>query len=86
VRDGEWPQAYALLSARWRARLNPEQLAADWRSAGPVGSRALSRVEALLALGARLRAQGRLASLPVGEGRVASLVLEDGGWRVDALE
>jgi len=86
VRDGEWPRAFALLSSRWRARTNPEQLAADWRAAGPVGARALSRVEALLAVGAPLHAKGRFATLAVGEGRTASLVLEEGEWRVDALE
>lgn len=86
VREGRWSQAYLLLSARWRARLTPERLEADWRTAGPVGARALSRVEALLMGGAPLRAHGRVATLVVGEGKAASLVLEEGGWRVDALE
>jgi len=86
VREGEWPRAFSLLSSRWRARLNPELLAADWQAAGPVGARALSRVEALLASGARVHAQGRVATLAVGEGRTASLILEDGQWHVDALE
>jgi len=86
VSGGRWTEAYGMLSARWRARMTPERLAADFREAGPIGTRALSRVEALLALGAVPQVRGRAATLPVGEGRAAVLVLEDGRWRVDALE
>ena len=86
VRAGQWAEAYGLLSARWRARVTPERLAADWRDAGPIGARALSRVDALLAVGAPLEVRGRVATLAVGEGRAATLVLEERRWRVDALE
>jgi hypothetical protein len=70
------------------ARLTPERLAADWRESGPVGPRALARLEAALAAGLPLAVEpgGLSASLPVGEGKAATLVLEDGRWRVASLE
>jgi hypothetical protein len=83
-----WQDAWAILSASWRARLTPEGLAADWRASGPIGPRALSRLEAALASGERVQVRpgGGSALLPIGGGRAALLVLEEGGWRVDALE
>jgi hypothetical protein len=88
LRDGRWTDAWALLAAPWMARLTPERLAADWRESGPVGPRALARVEAALASGLPVVVEpgGLAASLPVGEGKAASLVLEDGRWRVASLE
>jgi hypothetical protein len=88
VREGRWADAWALLSAPWMARLTPERLAADWRESGPVGPRALARLEAALAAGLPVAVEpgGQSASLPVGEGKAAALVLEDGRWRVAALE
>jgi hypothetical protein len=88
LRGGRWAEAWSLLSGPWRARATPERLAADWRESGPVGPRAVARVDASLAAGVpvRLRADGRAAFLPVGEGKGATLLLEDGAWRVDALE
>jgi hypothetical protein len=85
--EGErWPEAYALLSARWRAAYTPTRLALDARGAGPVGREAAERVRALLAAGTPLAGDGNRRTLPVGTGRAAVLVLEQGGWRVDALE
>jgi hypothetical protein len=81
-----WAEAYALLSARWRARYTPERLAADWGAAGGVSRDAAARVSALLASGAAVPVQGREARLVVGDGKAALLVLEEGRWRVDALE
>jgi hypothetical protein len=88
LRGGRWAEAWSLLSGPWRARTTPERLAADWRESGPVGPRAVARVDASLAAGVPvgLRADGRAAFLPVGEGKGATLLLEDGAWRVDALE
>jgi hypothetical protein len=88
LREGRWTDAWAMLSAPWMARLTPERLAADWRESGPVGPRALARVEAALAAGLPLamEAGGQGATLPLGEGKAAMLVLEDGRWRVAALE
>jgi hypothetical protein len=83
---GRWPEAWALLSPRWRTATTPERLAADWRGAGPVAREAAARVASLLAGGASLvPSPGRL-DLAVGPGRAARLVQEGGGWRVDALE
>lgn len=84
--EGRWEEAWALLSARWRARTTPERLEADWKASGPVGPEAAARVLALLRSGARLEVGRRQAVLAVAEGRRARLVSEDGAWRVDALE
>jgi hypothetical protein len=81
-----WDEAYALLSARWRARETPARLAGDLAASGPVGRDALGRVRALLAAGAPLSTDGDSAALPVGSDRAARLLLEGGAWRVDALE
>jgi hypothetical protein len=86
VEGGRWEEAFALLSARWRARTTPARLAADWRASGPVGPEAAARVLALLRSGLPLEVGPRQAVLPVAEGRRARLLAEDGSWRVDALE
>jgi hypothetical protein len=86
AREGRWEEAWPLLSARWRALTTPARLARDWRGSGPVGPEAAARVLALLRSGAPLAVSGREATLPVGAGRRARLVQEDGGWRVEALE
>ncbi len=86
AQDDRWEEAWALLSARWRARTTPARLAADWRAAGPVGSEAAARVLALLRSGAPLAVGPREAVLAVAEGRRARLLSEEGGWRVDSLE
>ena len=86
VDGGRWPEAWSLLSARWRARETPERLAADLAASGPVGSSAVARARAALAAGALPDVKGRSASLAVAQGRAAALVEEDGAWRVDALE
>ncbi len=83
-----WPEAWTLLSPRWRAATSPERLAADWRGAGPVAREAAARALALAEGGAPLEAgpaEGALR-LPVGAGRAARLVAEGCRWRVDALE
>jgi hypothetical protein len=83
---GRWPEAQALLSARWRAVYTPSRLATDYGGAGPTGREAAERVRAQLAGGTPLRREGLRAELPIGPGRAATLVAEEGGWRVDALE
>jgi len=83
---GRWDEAWPLLSARWRGRSSPAQLAVDWQAAGPVGREAAARVRALLASGARPVVAGGEATLAVGPGKVARLLSEEGRWRVDALE
>jgi hypothetical protein len=86
VERERWDEAYALLSARWRARLTPSRLAADFGAAGPIGRDAAARVRALLASGAAAEVKGDRAALQVGEGLAARLVREGDSWRVDALE
>lgn len=90
LQSSRWPEAWALLSPRWRAATTPERLAADWRGAGPVAGEAAARVMALLAAGAALDGTpgegGGPLRLPVGVGRAARLVADGGRWRVDALE
>lgn len=84
--EGRWDEAWALLSARWRARTTPARLEADWRASGPVGPEAAARVLALLRSGAPLAVGAHEAVLAVAQGRRARLLSEEGGWRVDALE
>lgn len=84
---GDFDEAHALLSARWRSAYTPGGLAVDFAGAGPVATEAVHRVLAALATaGLLLRdAEGR-ARLPLGAGAAAVLVPEAGAWRVDALE
>ncbi|WP_248356797.1 hypothetical protein [Anaeromyxobacter oryzae] len=86
VEAGRWPEAWALLSVRWRQAYTPSRLSVDYAGGGPAAREAASRVIALVAGGAPVRVEGALAVLPVGTDRAAVLVAEDGGWRVDALE
>lgn len=79
-----YSDAYGLLSARWRARYTPERLEQDFGLSGAIGRDSAERARALSAAPFKLE-RGR-AVLPIGEGRAALLVLEEGGWRVDALE
>ena len=85
LEQGRFDDARRLLSARWRDRYSAGRLGMDF-GGGPAARDQASRVLAALAGGAALeRCDGR-ARLPVGEGRAAVLVPEDGAWRVDALE
>lgn len=86
VREGRLDEAWPLLSARWRARSTPASLAADLEASGRVGRDAAERAQALLAAGRRPAVEGDRATLALGEGKAARLVLEDGVWRVEALE
>jgi hypothetical protein len=83
---GRFDDAHALLSARWRAAYTPGRLALDFRGAGAQGREASARVLGRLAAGARLERSEAGARLPGVDGRAAVLVVEEGGWRVDALE
>ena len=86
VQAGRWEEADALLSARWRASHGPGRLALDYRGAGPAAREAAERVARALDAGAPIARSAGQALLAVGEARAAVLVLEPGGWRVDALE
>lgn len=86
AKGARWPEAWGLLSARWRTALTPEQLAADWAGAGPMAREAAERVEAQVRAGVPLTGAGRELQLRVAPGRAARLLEEGGAWRVDALE
>ena len=85
--QGRFEAAYALLSARWRARETPARLASDLKASGSVGEDAIRRARALLSAGARTqRPRPDLAVLDIGANAAARLVREGDLWRVDALE
>ncbi len=86
VAGGRFDVAYPLLSARWRSRATPSQLASDLAASGAVGRDAVERVRALLAAGAPVSVNGDTAALPIAGDKAARLVREGGAWRVDALE
>lgn len=83
---GRFEEAQGLLSARWRQAYTPGRLALDLRGAGPWGGESAARVVARLGAGEPLVRGAGTARLPTGGGRSALLVLEPGGWRVDALD
>jgi hypothetical protein len=83
---GRFEEAHAPLSARWRAATTPGRLALDWRGAGAGAREAAGRVRARLEAGDPLERSGAAARLPLGAGRAAVVLAEQGGWRVDALE
>jgi hypothetical protein len=83
---GRFDEAHALLSARWRAAYTPGRLALDWQGAGAGGREAARRVLARLEARDPVDREGAAARLAVGAGRAARVVVEPGGWRVDALE
>ncbi|HEX9307365.1 MAG TPA: hypothetical protein VF894_07740 [Anaeromyxobacter sp.] len=84
---GRFDEAHALLSARWRlAYATPARLALDFRGGGGTAREAALRVAQLLAAGAPLSRAPDGTRLPIGGDRAARLVVEGGGWRVDALE
>lgn len=86
LRDGRFEIAQGLLSARWRAAYTPRRLAVDLAGAGPAGQEAAQRAVSALDAGAPLVRDGDTARVPLGGDRAAVVVLEEGGWRVDALE
>ncbi len=83
---GRFEEAHALLSARWRTAYTPRRLEVDLAGAGPAGREAAARALSALDSGAPLVREGAVARLPLGGDRAVLLVLEDGGWKVDALE
>ncbi len=86
VEAARWPEAYALLTSRWRGRLTPARLASDFAESGPMGRAAAGRVQGLLSAGVPLAVRDGTATLKVGGDRSVVLLLEDGSWKVDALE
>lgn len=87
LEEGRFADAHALLALRWRSGYTPGRLALDFGGAGPMAGEAARRVLAAISAGGSPvpDAEGR-ARLPLGGGRAAVLVAEEGAWRVDALE
>lgn len=88
LESGRFEEAHALLSARWRAAYTPGRLALDFRGGGAGAREAAVRAAhaaRVAAAGVLVRGDGE-ARLAVGDRRAAVLVVEAGGWRVDALE
>lgn len=79
----DWPAAYALLAGPLRARYTPRLLGEDF-AREPLARERLARLRAALASPLVLSATE--ARLPLGGERAARLVLEDGAWRLAALE
>ncbi len=78
---GDFAAAHALLSARWRQRLTPARLAADF-AAEPLARRRLEQASAA----STLTVAGGRAVADLGQGRTLVLVEEAGDWRLDRLE
>ncbi len=79
----DWKTAWSLLAAPLRARYTPERLREDFERE-PLAKERLRR--ARLALNAPVRVGAGEALFPLGEDRAVRLVLEDGEYRVAALE
>jgi len=79
----DWKEAYGLLAAPLRARYTPERLKEDFERE-PLARERLRR--ARLALNAHVRVGAGEAVFPLGDERAVRLVLEDGEYRVAALE
>jgi hypothetical protein len=83
VDRGDFPAAYALLAAPWRARYTPERLQEDL-SREPLGRERMARARHALQSAAVLRGDG--AEWPLGDGKAVRLIREDGAFRVVSLE
>ncbi|NMO19718.1 hypothetical protein HPC49_35270 [Pyxidicoccus fallax] len=83
VEARDWKTAWSLLAAPLRARYTPERLREDFERE-PLAKERLRR--ARLALNTHVRVGAAEAVFPLGEDRAVVLVLEDGEYRVAAIE
>ncbi len=83
VEARDWQKAWSQLAAPLRARYTPERLREDFERE-PLAKERLRR--ARLALNATIRVGAGEALFPLGEDRAVVLVLEDGEYRVAAIE
>ncbi|XXF81454.1 hypothetical protein P2318_17360 [Myxococcaceae bacterium GXIMD 01537] len=82
--DGkDWRTAWGLLAAPLRARYTPERLQDDFEHE-PLARERLRR--ARIALLGPVKVAASEASFPIGEDRAVRLVLEEGEYRVAAIE
>lgn len=80
---GDFDAAYAQLAGVLRARYTPERLAQDFK-AEPGAPQRLARARA--ALGQEPVIEGDEVRFPIGGGRAVRLILDEGRYRVLALE
>lgn len=80
---GDFEAAYALLGAKLRARYTPSLLERDFK-AEPLAKERVER--ARVAAKAEPVLQGDRALFPIGDGKAVALQLEEGGYKVVALE
>jgi len=83
VEARDWQKAWSQLAAPLRARYTPERLREDFERE-PLAKERLRR--ARLALNANIRVGAGEALFPLGEDRAVVLVLEDGEYRISAIE
>lgn len=83
VEARDWQKAWSQLAAPLRARYTPERLRDDFERE-PLAKERVRR--ARLALNANVRVGAGEALFPLGEDRAVVLVLEDGEYRVAAIE
>jgi hypothetical protein len=83
VESRDWKAAWSQLAAPLRARYTPERLREDFERE-PLARERLRR--ARLALDAPVRVGAGEALFPLGDNRAVVLVLEDGEYRVAAIE
>ncbi len=81
----DFRSAYALLSARHRARYSVATLRRDYDRAGAEAPATLDRIQAALASGATPLIEGETALFPLGGGLSVGLVREGARWRIDRL-
>jgi hypothetical protein len=83
VEAKDWKTAWGLLSASLRARYTPERLREDFERE-PLSKERLRR--ARIALKGPVKVAANEALFPLGEDRAVRLVLEEGEYRVEAIE
>jgi hypothetical protein len=83
VEAKDWKGAWGLLSAPLRARYTPERLREDFEHE-PLAKERLRR--ARIALKGPVKVAANEALFPVGEDRAVRLILEEGEYRVSAIE
>lgn len=79
----DFAAAWSLLSGPWRDRYTPERLARDF-DREPRGAGFVSRLKA--SLEAPISIADERATISLGAERSVRLVLEQGGWKLDALD
>lgn len=83
VEARDFTTALELLSRDWRQRYDAARLERDF-AAEPLGEARVRRLRQRLE--GPMELSGAAALLPLGDGAQAALVVEQGGWKIAALE